>query len=175
MKNQPCSFASAKVEARLISDKGRAVFCISPIQKDEVVGILGGELLSLQEALSLSEDQKSQCLQIEEDHVLWISYFTQSTADWINHSCSPNLGLSGQITLIALRDIAVDEEVCYDYAMSDGSNIDEFTCQCGAQACRGSVTGRDWMNPVLQEVYAGHFSPYLDRRIAKLKTTRIGK
>jgi uncharacterized protein len=70
--------------------------------------------------------------------------------------------------LIALRDIVAGEEVCYDYAMSDGSNIDEFPCQCGAPNCRGTITGRDWMNPVLQQAYAGHFSPYLSWRIAAL-------
>jgi hypothetical protein len=175
MNNSTCSFASPKIEPRAATAKGRAVFCVNPIQKDEVVAILGGELLSLAVALSLTDDDKSQCLQIEEDHVLWISSFTQSTADWINHSCDPNLGLSGQITLIALRDIAVGEEVCYDYAMSDGSNIDEFSCQCGAPACRRSVSGRDWMNPALQKAYVGHFSPYLTRRIVKLKTSANGR
>lgn len=169
MRSSTCSYASPKIEARVTTDRGRGVFCISPIARDEVVGIIGGELLFLADALSMAEDQKSQCLQIEEEHVLWISSYTQSTADWINHACAPNLGLAGQITFIALRDIAVGEEVCYDYAMSDGSSIDEFPCQCGAPSCRKIITGQDWMKPALQKAYAGYMSPYLARRIKRLQ------
>jgi uncharacterized protein len=160
-----CSYASAKVEARATQNRGRAVYCIEAIQKDEVVAIIGGDLLPLADALKMPEDQMSQCLQIEEDHVLWISSYVQSTADWINHCCAPNLGLAGQISFVALRDIAVGEEVCYDYAMSDGSSIDEFRCDCGAPRCRQIISGHDWKNAELQMAYAGYFSPYLARRI----------
>jgi hypothetical protein len=39
--------------------------------------------------------------------------------------------------------------------------------------CRGRVTGEDWRNPELWERYAGHFSPYLERRIKALKRRRL--
>jgi uncharacterized protein len=164
-----CSYASPKVTLRPLSAKGRTVTCTSKIERGEVVAILGGQLISLSHALTMSEDDKAQCIQIEDDHVLWIAQYTQSTADWINHSCSPNLGLSGQVTLVAMRDIEVGEEVCYDYAMSDGSSIDEFECLCGGAACRGKISGQDWQRPDLQHRYAGYFSPYIARRIKKLK------
>lgn len=90
-------------------------------------------------------------------------------ADYFNHSCDPNCGLSSPITLVAMRDIAVGEEACFDYAMSDSSDYDEFECHCGSPHCRGVVTGRDWMLPSLQERYWGYFSPYLQRRIEKMR------
>ena len=68
-----------------------------------------------------------------------------------------------------MRDIAVGEEVCYDYAMSDGSHYDEFDCGCGSPNCRRQITGDDWRSPVLQSKYHGWFSPYLQRRIDQLK------
>jgi hypothetical protein len=52
--------------------------------------------------------------------------------------------------------------------MSDSSDYDEFECQCGASNCRRTITGKDWMNPELQQRYFGFFSPYLQRRIAKI-------
>ena len=73
--------------------------------------------------------------------------------------------MSGQISLVAMRDIAPGEEVCFDYAMSDGSDYDEFDCACGASRCRGRIQGTDWMNPELIARYDGYFSPYLRRRI----------
>jgi uncharacterized protein len=164
-----CSYASTKVEARITPDRGRAVYCLEPIAKNEVVAIIGGDLLLLADALKMPDDQKSQCLQVEDDHVLWISSYVQSTGDWINHCCKPNLGLAGQISFVAMRDIQAGEELCYDYAMSDGSSIDEFSCGCGAPNCRKTISGQDWKKTDLQEAYAGYFSPYLARRIASLK------
>ena len=35
--------------------------------------------------------------------------------------------------------------------------------------CRGRVTGNDWRDPTLWKRYAGHFSPYLQRRINALQ------
>jgi hypothetical protein len=77
--------------------------------------------------------------------------------------------MSGQIALVAIRDIQAGEELCYDYAMSDGSPYDEFECNCGAPNCRGRVTGDNWRDAELQEKYAGYFSPYLQRRIDQMQ------
>jgi hypothetical protein len=76
--------------------------------------------------------------------------------------------LSGQITLVAIRDIEPNEEVCFDYAMSDSSDYDEFECHCGTTSCRTKVTGLDWKLPELQRRYRGYFSPYLQRRIDRM-------
>lgn len=66
-------------------------------------------------------------------------------------------------------DIAPGEEICLDYAMCDGSAYDEFECGCGSPNCRGYVSGDDWKRPELWERYKGYFSPYLQRRIDRLK------
>jgi hypothetical protein len=86
----------------------------------------------------------------------------------INHACEPNCGIRGDVVLVALRDIAVGEELAYDYAMSDASDYDEFACRCGASGCRGRIKGTDWRNPVLQARYAGHFTTYVEKRIRGL-------
>ena len=106
-------------------------------------------------------------LQIEDGFYLMTP--SMEPSDCFNHSCDPNAGLSGQIGLVAMRDIEPGEEICLDYAMCDGSNYDEFDCQCGSPNCRGRVTGEDWKRPELWERYEGYFSPYLQRRIAALK------
>ena len=50
----------------------------------------------------------------------------------------------------------------------DADSYDEFDCACLADDCRGKVTGYDWMIPEVQQRYRGHFSTYLERRIAGL-------
>jgi len=74
----------------------------------------------------------------------------------------------GGTVLVALRDIAPEEELTFDYATCDGSDYDEFTCLCATPSCGVTVTGTDWRLPELHVKYAGWFSPYLARRIAAL-------
>jgi hypothetical protein len=162
-----CSYTSPKLKAGIVPGKGRGVYCVEPIRAGEVVALIGGVGLPLAVAMAMPMEQRCQCLQVEDDLVLWIGDHEETAADWINHSCDPNVGISGQITLVAMRAIAAGEEVCFDYAMSDGSPIDEFACACGSATCRASVTGEDWRLPDLQARYRGYFSAYLTRRMAR--------
>jgi len=68
-----------------------------------------------------------------------------------------------------MRDIQIGEEVCFDYAMSEDNHFDEFPCSCGAVTCRGQVSGKDWLLPEIQQRYFGYFSPYLQRRLEKMR------
>ncbi len=82
----------------------------------------------------------------------------------LNHSCEPNLGLQGQIVFVAMRNVMQDEELTFDYAMTDDEHY-EMECLCGAQACRGVVTGLDWKNRQIQKKYDGYFSWFIQKRI----------
>jgi hypothetical protein len=82
-----------------------------------------------------------------------------------NHSCDPNLWWTGAYTLVARRDIAVDEELTNDYATSTGEEEFTMPCNCGTPLCRGVVTGSDWMRPELRQRYGNHWVPGLLFRI----------
>ena len=147
----------------------RAVFCKVPIEAGEVVAAWGGHVVDRGALGDAGEHARRLALQIEED--LYIVSTAEGPSDWINHSCEPNTGLSGQLVLVALRSIEPGEEICFDYAMTDGSRYDEFPCQCGSLLCRGKVTGEDWRIPRLWERYRDHFAPYLARRIETLRNS----
>jgi len=68
-------------------------------------------------------------------------------------------------TIVAMRDIAVGEELTFDYAMSDASDYDEFECNCGTSLCRGKVRADDWRLDTLRHRYKGFFSPYIQRKM----------
>lgn len=64
---------------------------------------------------------------------------------WINHSCEPNTDIASRFDpelgrvrawWVALRDLAVGEELTYDYAFA--GPIAE-PCACGAPTCRGLI------------------------------------
>ncbi len=150
---------------------GRGCFAIEPIPAGHVVAAFGGRCLMRDEFDLLSIDQQIRSIQVDEQ--LFLAGATEpEPSDFITHSCAPNCGMRGSTVVVALRDIALGEQLTYDYAMSDGSGYNEFECACGAAACRGKVTGHDWMLPELQLRYRGNFSPYLAARIASL--TSVG-
>jgi uncharacterized protein len=162
------SYLSPKLESRPHPEKGDCgVFCREPVAQDEIVALWGGKILSASEIDPEMPNFTQQVLQIEDGFYLLTP--VMEPADCFNHSCEPNVGLSGQIGLIAMRDISIGEEICLDYAMCDGSSYDEFDCSCGTPSCRGHITGDDWKRPELWDLYEGYFSPYIQRRIAQLK------
>lgn len=168
---QPTGYSSPKLEGRLIPSKGgRGLFAKERVRAGDVLVVWGGEVVTGDVLKYMSDEKHRLAVQIEED--LYLVTGNEGPADWVNHSCDPNAGLIGHIVLVALRDIRTGEEICFDYATTDGSPYDEFECGCGSRKCRGHVTGDDWRLPELQERYAGHFSPYIQRRIDESR--RVG-
>jgi len=147
---------------------GKAVYARDAIEPGELVAVWSGRIVSADKLDELPPQIRRHTVQVEEGLYL-ASLSPNEPPDFINHSCEPNAGLDGQVAIVALHCIQPGEEVTIDYAMCDGSPYDEFECGCGSPSCRGRVTGEDWRNPTLWERYAGHFSPYLERRIRALK------
>lgn len=161
------SYASPKLYLRP-THSGLGMFCLEPIAKGEVLAVFGGMVCTFADLQSTFASLKHLSLQVEED--LYLVPTHNGDNEHFNHSCSPNAGFRGQVSLVALRSIAVGEEIAYDYAMSDGSPYDEFDCRCGSPECRGRITGEDWKLPELRHRYGQHFSTYLLTRLAQLST-----
>lgn len=168
LKHHP-SYLSPKLELRTCQDKGGyGLFAIQPIKPGETLAVWGGIVVPFERLGEYSEYERVHGLQVD-DTLFFLPLTDNDPSDYFNHSCNPNSGLSGQIALVAMQTIAVDEEACFDYAMSDSNDYDEFECNCGAPNCRGKVTAQDWKRPDLQERYRGYFSPYLQRQIDTIK------
>jgi hypothetical protein len=160
-------FLTPKARPTATPGKGYGSVANESIAAGEVVAAFGGRCITRDEFDLLPTSQQVRSMQIDED--LYMAGAPEpEPADFINHSCDPNCVLSGSVVLVALRDLAIGEELTYDYATSDGSDYDEFECACGTDLCRGKVSGHDWMLPELQLRYRGFFSPYLAKRISAL-------
>lgn len=160
------SYTSPKLELRTLPEKGGyGIFARELIKKHELISAWGGVMVPEEKLDELPHEIVTHGIQIEEGIYLMPPNNELTMADYFNHSCNPNAGLSGQVCLVAMRDIASGEEVCFDYAMSDTTPYDEFECHCGSMTCRKYVSGNDWMRPELQRRYYGYFMPYIQRRI----------
>jgi SET domain-containing protein len=63
-----------------------------------------------------------------------------SGAQYINHSCEPNLVariIRGHIIYMSLRDIKAGEELTVDYHFD--KKVERVECRCGASKCRGTI------------------------------------
>jgi len=84
----------------------------------------------------------------------------------LNHSCDPNCGVrlnsAGANDFVARTHIKVGDELTFDYAMRNYT-IEHFpkVCMCGAQQCRGSITGYKDLPASFKKRYAGYIVPYL--------------
>lgn len=170
MQRETDSYLTPKAKAMPKPNGQMGIFAVEPIARDEIVAVWGGEILTRAEVEELPEQYQHYAMQVEED--FYLAGINQDDTNYFNHSCDPNLGLSGQMVLLAMRNIAAGQELCFDYAMTDGSDYDEFECLCGAPNCRDVVRGSDWQIPELWERYRGYFIPYLQRRIDRLRAEK---
>jgi uncharacterized protein len=170
MTGQYHSYLNPKCDSGPLKDKGGCgIFAREPIKKGELLCLWGGRVIAEDEIDYNMPNLTQRVLQVDENLYLLTPEILEPS-DCFNHSCEPNAGFTGQIGLLAMRDIEMGEEVCMDYAMCDSKPYDEFDCHCGSENCRGRVTGNDWERPDLQAQYKGYFSPYLAKRIEALKT-----
>jgi len=149
------SRSSRKIAVRRSGVHGKGVYAVCAIRKGERIVEYKGEQIDWPEALRRHPHDPAQ-----PNHTFYFSLDSGyvidgnsqgNSAKWINHSCEPNCeattsnGKNGQRVYIhALRDIAVGEELFYDY----GLVIDErhtkklkaeHACWCGSANCRGTM------------------------------------
>jgi hypothetical protein len=88
---------------------------------------------------------------------------------YTNHSCDPSTWWVDESTMTARRDINVDDEITFDYSTSETIETAIHVCGCGAKDCRKIIGKDDYLRKEMQEKYAGHWMPYLQRRIDALE------
>src|SRR5215216_1894765 len=170
----PLSYLSPKTKVRESKIHGRGLFAISDIAKDEIVAIKGGHIIHRQ-TLREKITPVLGPVEIQIDDDLFIAPVSDEERElsmlYLNHSCDPNVGVRGEITFVAMRDIRAHEELTHDWAMTDDDDYC-VECSCGAPDCRKILTGKDWQRPDLQKLYSGYFSAYLARKIGLLGMRR---
>ncbi|GAA1601506.1 hypothetical protein GCM10009679_01430 [Saccharothrix algeriensis] len=157
------------VEVRESAIAGRGLFARLFLPAGTVVSRLGGHLVdgaTLRDlfAEAAREHRYVDTITVGDD--LHLVLPPRRPNGYGNHGCDPNLWWIDAYTLTARRDIAPGEEITNDYATSTAAADFTMTCACGADLCRGTVTGADWLRPELRERYGEHWIPLLRDRIA---------
>ena len=91
------SFVSSSLGVGPSGKHGYGLFAQEPIAAGDVLVVWSGAVMRTDELSGLDAVSRGRALQVEEDlHLLAES----EAADFVNHSCDPNAGLSGQVALL---------------------------------------------------------------------------
>ena len=163
------SYISPKAKVRASPIHRGGLFADEPIRKGEIVAIKGGHVMDYETLKEVEDEIEESYIQIEEDFFIGSVKKSEVMGNklFLNHSCDPNLGIRGQITFIAIRDISSGEELTYDWAMESIGTTESLTlrCNCGSENCRKLITGDDWKRKDLQKKYGNYFSSYILTKI----------
>jgi hypothetical protein len=156
---------------------GNGMFATSLIRRGQKLLIWGGDLFSSEDIIAGLTIENSA---VPIDESIYIATKINSEKDdaiYTNHSCSPNIWMKDEVTFIAMTDIHPGEEITPDYCMWENNpNFESrWRCNCGAINCRQIITGLDWTLDNLQTNYEGHFSPFINNRITKLRKASMLK
>jgi hypothetical protein len=165
------NYLTPLAETRATPGTNFGTFAIAPITAGTIVVTFGGAQMNRGTFDKHPVERRMRSLQIELESFL-LGPEERQLGDAVNHSCDPNCGMGNATQLVAMREIATGEEITFDYAMSDASNYDEFSCICATSLCRHSITSLDWKLPELQQRYNGYFSPYIVRKWKALEKAR---
>lgn len=169
------SWMNPKLEVRETGKYGKGVFAKKNIKKEEIVMVMGGYILTIEDDNNLKGIVADKPIEISDYFFIGPpkpSDLELMPQHYINHNCDPNIGFKGQIFMVAIRDIKKGEEIFYDYAMvmnpdERSNSYFKMECKCGSRICRGIITEDDWEIPVLQKKYNGYFSYFLQEKINK--------
>lgn len=165
------NWVNPKTELRRSRIHSSGLYATEPIERDEMVAIWGGYIKPFSEVASyfsngVETPVEISAITVEDGFVITSMKESElDKGDRINHSCDPNCGIRGQITLVAMRRIGAVEEITFDYAMVDSFPKYRFQCSCGSRLCRKVVTNDDWKRKDLQMRYGNYFSNYLKEKM----------
>lgn len=163
------SWLSAKCTLRKSDCAQLGVFASDAISANELVAVWGGTIYTSNELKQLAcavPHMLQYSVQVADGfHIAGSSLTALDDAERFNHSCDPNVGVKGQILILARRDIEMGEELTFDYETTD-TDMTHFLCNCGSPLCRGGIDGNAWKLPEYRQRNAGWFSWYLQQKIA---------
>lgn len=159
------------------SGKGYGVYAKEEIKKNEVLFVMGGYILTIEDENNLTGIVSDKPIEISENFSIGpreAKDLPRMPQHYVNHSCNPNAGFDGQVFMVAMRKIKPNDEIVYDYGMLMHSNknsnsLFSFECLCKSTKCRKVIKENDWKIKDLQLRYDGYFQHYIQKKINKLK------
>jgi uncharacterized protein len=158
------SLVSTKCRVERSEISGCGVFAAEPFAAGEIVAVWGGKVYTAEEVARLAEvfpHFNTHTVSVCQGYYLGSeNLFELDDAEFFNHSCEANVGIRGQIILVARRAISAGEELTFDYDTTEVS-AEPFACRCGSPLCRRAIDGSGWRDPAWVERNREYLSWYI--------------
>lgn len=151
-----------KLYTKKSSIHGKGIYTASYIKKGEFIAFIEGK--KVRHVSSSKEDARKIDLYYGISKSTWLDP-GKNIWRFFNHSCDPNTAIVGTKKLIALKNIKPNEEIFFDYSMTDGDLFWEMPCKCGAKNCRKIITS---IQRIDDRTYKNHL-PFIPLYFQKLR------
>lgn len=154
----------SKVYVSRAGNLGEGIFAKTDIKKDEIIFIVKG---------SIKKNDYSPKSSVEGPNWLalakhkWISPFDDNPWRYINHSCKPNAGLKGKVTVVAMKNIKKNEQITIDYSITEDDPYWKMKCNCGQKNCRKIIRSVRFLSPSLFKKYKEYIPKFLRKEYVR--------
>ena len=125
-----------------------------PIKAGEVVFYISGRIVTKRTQHTIQLDATRHVVADADD--LW---------QFMNHGCEPNVSIDvTRRQMVAIRDIALGEELTFNYNTTEWDMISPFDCACGAESCVGRIRGFRYLSPSQRAALRPVLSPLNESR-----------
>ncbi len=138
--------------------------------KIEGMGVTAGEDIKRGDVIQrIKGEARFLSVKNKEDSLMYPNWIGVGKNKWIepdypnqflNHSCDPNAGIQGKVTIVALKDIKEGEEITIDYAITEGDDMWEMPCSCGSKNCRKVIRSIQFLPKRQFEKYLPYVPTY---------------
>jgi hypothetical protein len=133
-----------KLDAMLLVENingNRRVVADKRIEKEQILLSLRGILKSFPNKYSIQINRDNHLHPFSED-ALEMQYLIWP---YLNHSCNSNAYMDvNALQLIALKDINPQEEITFDYELTEWEIKEPFECDCKSENCRKKIIGKKY-------------------------------
>jgi SET domain-containing protein len=143
---------SKAFEVRPSQIHGLGAFACKTVAPGERVVRYNGRRISKEESLESCKSGNPFIFYLNETEDL-DGNSEDNPARHLNHSCAPNceaILIDGEIWIVALRQIAQDEELTFNYGY-DLTDWRSYPCRCGMSCCVGYMVAEDFF-PQLRQI-----------------------
>lgn len=124
-------------EKRTSKINGVGLFATKAFKKGETVGYIDGPVEVIKEFTPTLSKNTLNWIGVGKKS--WINT-NNSPFRFINHSCEPNVAHVAKRKVVAVKNIALGEEMTFDYSLSEAEDGWVIAgCRCNTQTCRGTI------------------------------------
>ncbi len=136
--------------------QGKGLFAEKNFKRGDIVFIFKGKVVNWE-----VKDEKSSLYGPN-----WVGIGKNKWMDvvapgvYINHSCEPNCGIKGKVSVTAIKNIKKGEEITIDYSITEIDNLWHMTCNCGNKNCRKTIRSIQNLNDKIIRKYTPFIPTY---------------